>query len=129
MASTSRRIVIKYSDISSCDSKTHVLGNSTDKDNDDDDVGVNQGVPLPTACESKVVVADPTISPHLTPSTLVVPTVDKFYNAAEKAPHTDAIVPKRKSGWWVNREMRKKKKAEERANAALELQWAFHEVA
>ena len=51
-----------------------------------------------------------------------IPAMDKFYNAAGKAPHPKSIVPKQESGWWANREMQKQKKAEERANTARELQ-------
>ena len=38
-----------------------------------------------------------------------------FCNAAEKAPHPDAIVPKVESGWWARRELKKKLKAEQKA--------------
>ena len=99
MASALGRVVINYSDISSCVSERHVLGDSLDKDNDDDDVGVDQGVPLPTALESEVVVAHPTVGPHPAPFASAILVVDEFYNATRKAPHLDAIVPKRESGW------------------------------
>ena len=99
MASDLGRVVINCSNILSCDSKRHFLGDSIDEDSDDDDVGVDQGIPLPTACKSKVVIADPAVGPHPTPSTSAVPTVDKFYNASGKARHPNAIVPKRESGW------------------------------
>ena len=81
-----------------------------------------------TARKSEVVVTDLAVGPHLAPSALAIPIVDEFYNFAEKAPHPDAIVPKRESRWWFNREMRKKKKVEERANAALELQRVVDEA-
>ena len=51
-----------------------------------------------------------------------IPVVDKFYNAAGKAPHPESIIPKQEFGWRVNREMQKQRKAEERANSTRELQ-------
>ena len=102
MASTLGGVVINCSDISSCDSRKHVLGDSIDEDNDDDDdVGVEQGVSFLAGRESQVIIADPPVGPHPAP-TSTVPTVDKFYNTAGKAPHSDAIMPKRESGWSMN---------------------------
>ena len=49
------------------------------------------------------------------------PVVDKFYNTVGKAPHPNAVIPKVESGWWKNHKMRKKRKAEEKAKAELEL--------
>ena len=46
---------------------------------------------------------------------------DDFYNAAGKAPHPDAIVPMQELGWWAAREEQKRKKAQEREQAALQL--------
>ena len=78
-------------------------------------------------------VVDPVLAPptasvvgSLPPASTVaasssIPAMDEFYNAAGKAPHPESIVPKQESGWWANREMRKRKKAEERANTAREL--------
>ena len=129
MASASERVVINCNDILSCDSERHVLGDSTDGDSDDNDVGVDQGVSIPNACKSEVVIADPVVGPHLAPSASAVLAVDEFYNAVEKASHLDVIVPKKESRWWVNQEMWKKKKAEERTNATLELQRAINEAA
>ena len=110
--------VINCSDIDSCDSK-RLLGDSTDEDSDDDDVGVNKGVSLPAPPASELNVVDPALAPpaafdvgSLPPTSTVaasssIPAMDKFYNAAGKAPHPESIVPKQESGWWANREMRK----------------------
>ena len=46
---------------------------------------------------------------------------DEFYNAVGKAPHPDAIVPKRELGWWVVREKWNQRKAQEPELAALQL--------
>ena len=132
--------VINYSDIDSCDSK-RLLGDSTNEDSDDNDVGVNKGVSLPAPLASELNVVDPALAPpaafdvgSLPPTSTVVasssiPAMDEFYNAAGKAPHPESIVPKQESGWWANREMRKRKKAEERANTARELQRIQEEAA
>ena len=132
--------VINYSNIDSCDSK-RLLGDFTDEDSDDDDVGVNKGVSLPTSPASELNVVDPALAPpaafdvgSLPPASTIaasssIPAMDEFYNAARKAPHPKSIVPKQESGWWANREMRKRKKAEERANTARELQRIQKEAA
>ena len=57
------------------------------------------------------------------------PAEDDFYNAAGRAPHLDAIVPKQESGWWATREERKQKKAQEREQAALQLRQAQEQAA
>ena len=128
--------VINCSDIDSCDSK-RLRGDSTD----DDDVGVNKGVSLPAPPASELNVVDPALAPpaafdvgSLPPASTVaasssIPAMDEFYNAAGKAPHPKSIVPKQEFGWWANREMRKRKKAEERANTARELQRIQEEAA
>ena len=132
--------VINCSDIDSCNLK-RLLGDSTNEDNDGNDVGVNEGVPLPAAPALKLNVVDPAMAPptasdvgSLPPASTVVaslsiPAMDKFYNAAGKAPHPESIIPKQESGWWANREMRKPRKAEERANSARELQRIQEEAA
>ena len=126
--------VINCRDIDSCDSKRRLLGDSTDEDNDDDDDGVNEGVPLPAAIASELDIVDPALAPRsapvvgsLPPASIIVasssiPAVDEFYNAAGKAPHPESIIPKQEPSWWANREMRKRRKAEERANSTRELQ-------
>ena len=55
--------------------------------------------------------------------------MDEFYNVAEKAPHPESIIPKQESGWWANREMQKRRKAEERAYSTQELQRIQEEAA
>ena len=86
-------------------------------------------------------VVDPTLAPpttsdvgSLSPASTVassssIPAMDEFYNAAGKAPHPQSIVPKQESGWWANRKMRKRKKAEESANTVQELQSMQEEAA
>ena len=132
--------VINCSDIDSCDSK-RLLGDSTDEDSDDDNDGVNEGVPLPAAPAPELNTIDPALAPPSAPdvgslpgtSTVAasssIPTMDKFYNAAGKAPHPESIIPKQESDWWANCEMRKQRKAEERANSARELQRIQEEAA
>ena len=118
--------VINCNDVESCDIERHLLGDSIDGDNDADDVGVNNGVPLPATHPSAggglahALDSVPTASTNATP--LSTPTVDEFYNVAGKVPHPDAIIPKTESGWWATHELRKQRKAEEKAKAALELQ-------
>ena len=118
--------VINCSDVESCDFERHLLGDSTDGDSDDNDVGVNSGVPLPTTHPSEGGGPAPALDSVPTPLTIAAPlstpTVDKFYNAAGKAPHPEAIIPKMESGWWANRKLRKQRKAKKKTKAALELQ-------
>ena len=126
------RVLINCSDISSCDSQRPLLGESTDGDSDQDENGMDQGVTLPTAEDlqrlESVLVARPPVDDQSRPiavnakADVRAPVEDEFYNAAGKAPHPDSVIPKVESGWWKNRDMRKKRKAEERAKAELELQ-------
>ena len=57
------------------------------------------------------------------------PVEDEFYNAAGKVPHPDAIVPKQELGWWAAREERKRKKAQERKQATLQLRQTQEQAA
>ena len=118
--------VINCSNVESCDMQRHLLGDSTDGDSDDNNVGVNSGVALRATHPSPSGGLAPALDCVSTASTdaagVSTPAVDEFYNAARKAPHPDAIIPKTESGWWAKRELRKQKKAEEKAKAALELQ-------
>ena len=118
--------VINCSDVESYNIEKHLLGDSIDGDNDDDDVGVNSSVPMPATHPSAGGGPTPALDFVPTASTdaapLSTPAVDEFYNAVGKAPHPDAIISKTESGWWPNRELRKQRKAEEKAKAALELQ-------
>ena len=54
--------VINYSDIDSCNSKG-LLGDSIDEDINDDDDGVNEGVPLPVAPALELNAVDPALAP------------------------------------------------------------------
>ena len=118
--------VINCSDVESCNFERHLLGDSTDGDSNDDDIGINSGVPLPATHPSAgggpalALDSIPIASTDAAP--LSTPAVDKFYNAAGKEPHPEAIILKTESGWWANRELQKQRKAEEKAKAALELQ-------
>ena len=126
--------VINCSDVESSNFERHLLGDSTDGDSDDDDVGINNSVSLPAAAEPLLPVADPSTGARpalaldfvptasIDAAPLSTPAVNKFYNVAEKAPHPEAIIPKTESGWWANRELWKQRKVEEKAKAALELQ-------
>ena len=124
--------VINCSDVESCDIKRHLLGDSSDGDSDEDDIGVNNGVALPATHPSAGGGLAPSLDCVPTASNdaarLSTPVADEFYNAARKVPHPNAIIPKTESGWWAKRELWKHKKAEEKARAALELQ-QIHERA
>ena len=139
--SFTKRVVINCSNMSSCDSQRRLLGESMDGDSDEDDGGVDQGVTLPAGANlqrplaESIIVARPPVD-DLSRSAATnagadvpSPVEDEFYNAARKAPHLDAVIPKVESGWWKNREMRKKRKAEERAKVELELQKMREDVA
>ena len=118
--------VINCSDVKSCDMQRHLLGDSTDGDSNDNDVEVDSGVALPAthplAGGGPAPVLDCVPTASTDAARLSTPAADEFYNTAGKAPHPDAIIPKTESGWWAKRELRKQKKAEEKAKAALELQ-------
>ena len=126
------RVLINCSDISSCGSPRPLLGESTDGDSNQDERGVDQGVTLPVAEDlqrpESVLVARPLADDQSRPiatnagADVRALVEDEFYNAVGKAPHPDSVIPKVELGWWKNREMRKKRKAEERAKAELELQ-------
>ena len=103
--SVARVEVINCNDIKSCDLKRHLFGNFSNDDNDDSDAYVDQGVPLLRTYDFELAIVDLAINPHSAPSTLAIPppspirVVDEFYNAARKAPHPNAIIPKKKLGW------------------------------
>ena len=125
-------VLINCNNISSCGSPRPLLGESIDGDSDQDERGVDQGVTMPAVEDlqrpKSVLVARPPADDQSRPiaanagADVRTPVEDEFYNAAGKAPQPDSIIPKVESGWWKNREMRKKRKAEERAKAKLELQ-------
>ena len=113
------RIVINVSDVESFDSKRHLLGDSSDSD--DDDEGVSHGVEMPPAPKPRPMEVDAPSAASTEVGQSSPPIEDDFYNAVGRAPHPDAIVPKQESGWWAAREERKRKKAHEREQAALQL--------
>ena len=119
MARGEGRIVINVSDVESYGTKPHLLGDSSD--NDDNDEGVSHRVEMPPAPEPRPMEVDAPSATSTGPGQSSAPTEDDFYNVAGRAPHPDAIVPKQESGWWAAREERKRKKAHEREQAALQL--------
>ena len=115
------RIVINVSDVESYGTGRHLLGDSSDGDNDDDDEGVSHGVEMPSAPEPRPMEVDAPSAALTGAGPTSAPAEDDFYNVVGKAPHLDAIVPKQESGWWAAREERKRKKAQEQEQAALQL--------
>ena len=103
--------MINCSDVGSNDFKRHLLCDSMDGDSNDDDVGVDEGISLPTAAEPQLSMVDPSTAARPAPALDFVPiastdaapsstpAVDEFYNAVGKAPHPKAIIPKKESGW------------------------------
>ena len=116
------RIVINVSDVESYGTKPHLLGDLSDSD--DNDEGVSHGVEMPFAWEPRPMEVDAPSAASTGAGPVSGPAEDDFYNAAGKAPHPDAIIPKQESGWWDAREERKRKKAQEREQAALQLRQA-----
>ena len=121
------RIVINISDVESFDSKRHLLGDSSDSD--DDDEGVSHGVEMPPALEPRPMEVDAPSATSTGVGQSFAPAEDDFYNAAGRAPHPDAIVLKQESGWWAACEEWKRKKAQEREQAALQLRQAQEQAA
>ena len=111
------RIVINVSDVESYGTGRHLLGDSSNSD--DDDEGVSHEVEMPSALEPRPMEVDAPSTASTGAGPVSAPAEDDFYNAARKAPHPDAIVPKQESGWWATREERKWKKAQEREQATL----------
>ena len=91
------RIVINVSDIESYGTKPHFLGDSSDSN--DNDEGVSHGVEMPSASEPRPMEVDAPSATSIGASPVSTPAEDEFYNAAGKAPHPDAIVPKQESSW------------------------------
>ena len=112
------RIVINVSDVESFDSKRHFLGDSSNSD--DDDEGVSHGDEMPAATELRPMEVDAPSAASTGAGSASALAEDDFYNAAGKAPHPDAIVPKQESGWWA---------AQEREQAALQLRQAQEQAA
>ena len=113
------RIVINVSDVESYDLKRHLLGDSSDSD--DDDKGISHGIEMPSTTEPLPMEVDAPSAASTGAGSGSAPAKDDFYNAAGKALHPDAVVPKQESGWWAAREERKRKKAQEREQVALQL--------
>ena len=99
-----------------------MLGDSSDSD--DNDEGVSHGVEMPLAPEPRPMEVDAPSAALTRAGQSSAPAEDDFYNAAGRAPHPDAIVPKQESGWWAACEERKWKKAQEQEQAALQLRQA-----
>ena len=123
--------IMNLSDVESDDGK-HLIGDSSDESHHDDE-GVDQGILVPAPSMATIAPSmDSSQSPTVLPMTgesamqqlqnLAEPVEgDTICNAAGKAPHPDAIVPKVESGWWAKRELKKKLKAEQKVVAELEL--------
>ena len=90
------RIVIDVSDIESYGTKPHLLGDSSDSD--DNDEGVSHGVEIPPAPEPCPMEVDAPSAASTGAGPVSAPAEDDFCNAAGRAPHPDAIVPKQESG-------------------------------
>ena len=105
------RIVINISDVESYGKKPHLLGDSSNID--DNDKGVSHGIEMPPAPEPRPMEVDAPSAASTAAGQSSAPAKDDFYNTAGRAPHPDAIVPKQESGWWAAREERKRKKAQE----------------
>ena len=116
------RIVINVSDVESYGTKPHLLGDSSNSD--DNDEGVSHGVEMPPTPEPRPMEVDAPSAASTGAGPVSAPAEDDFYNAAGRAPHPNAIVPKQESGWWAAREERKRKKAPEQEQAALQLRQA-----
>ena len=121
------RIVINVSDVESYGTRPHLLGDSSDSD--DDDKGVSHGVEMSSASELHLMEVDAfsVASTRAGPASAL--TEDDFYNAAGKAPHLDSIVPKQESGWWAAHKERKQKNAQEQEQAALQLRQVQEQAA
>ena len=121
------RIVINVSDVESYSTKPHLLGDLSDSD--DNDEGVLHGVEMPSAPEPRSMEVDAPSAASTGAGLVSAPAEDEFYNAVGKAPHPHAIVPKHESSWWAARQEQKRKKAQEREQAALQLREAQEQAA
>ena len=102
--------VINCTNKESCNSKRHMLENSTDGACNDNNEGVNKGIPLSAALKRHMSVADLAMdAPHapildvvrvflINAAPLSTPAMDKFYNIVVKAPHPKAIISKKELG-------------------------------
>ena len=129
-----RNEVINYSDIESCDSKKCLLRDSSNRDLDDNNKGLDQGVVMPIVAESHFSLVNGIVNaaPTLVLDSFLISLMEgaqtsnffvhEFHNPSEKALPLGIIIPKRESSWWANPEMQKQKKVEERELTMLELQ-------
>ena len=92
MAPVEGRIVINVSDGESYGTKPHLLGDSSDSD--DNDEGVSHGVEMPFARDPHPMEVDAPSAALTAAGPVSAPAEDDFYNAAGRAPHLDAIVSK-----------------------------------
>ena len=99
------RIVINVNDIESYGTRPHLLGDSSDSN--DDDEGVSHEVEMPSALEPRPMEVDAPFAALTGAGPVSAPAEDEFYNAAGKASHPDAVVPKQDSSWWAASEERK----------------------
>ena len=120
-ASVEGRVVITISDVESYGSERRLIEDSTDEDNDDDNEGVTEGIEMPFAPERRAVEVDASSATLTKVGPISTPAVDKFYNAAGKAPHPDVILAKQESGRWAAQEEWKRRKHQERELAMLQL--------
>ena len=86
------RIVINVSDVESYGTKPHLLGDSLDSDDNDEEV--SHGVEMPFARDPRPMEVDAPSAASTGAGPVSAPAEDDFYNAAGKAPHPDAIVLK-----------------------------------
>ena len=86
------RIVINVNDVESYGMKPHLLGDSSDSD--DNDEGVSHGVEMPFAQEPSPMEVDAPSAALTGAGPMFAPAEDDFYNAAGRALHLDAIIPK-----------------------------------
>ena len=115
------KIYINVSDVESFDTSRHLLGDSLDRDNNDDDEGVTHRVEMPSAPEPCPMEVDAPSAVSTKAGPVFAPAKVNFYNAAGKAPHPESIVPKQESGWWAACEERKWRKDQEQELAVLQL--------
>ena len=87
------RIVINVSDVESYGTTPHLLGDSSDSDNNDK--GVSHRVEMPPAPEPCPMEVDAPSAASTGVGPVSAPAEDDFYNAAGRAPHPDAIVSSR----------------------------------
>ena len=90
------RIVINVSNVEFYGTGRHLLGDSSDSD--DDDEGVSHGVEMPSAPEPRPMEVDAPSAALTRAGPMSAPVEDDFYNAVEKALQPDTIVVKHESG-------------------------------